>query len=61
MGKALADQYGIKFFETSAKNNVNIEEVFVTVAHEAFKMYKREPIPVPTQRPSTKEKKCCFS
>ncbi|KAI4300351.1 hypothetical protein L6164_033739 [Bauhinia variegata] len=24
-GKALADEYGIKFFETSAKTNLNVE------------------------------------
>jgi hypothetical protein len=28
-GKALADEYGIRFFETSAKNNSNVEEVRV--------------------------------
>ena len=26
-GKALADEYGIMFFETSAKSNINIDEV----------------------------------
>jgi hypothetical protein len=26
-GQALADEYGIKFFETSAKENLNVEEV----------------------------------
>ncbi len=26
-GKALADEYGIKFLETSAKNSINVEEV----------------------------------
>lgn len=26
-GQALADEYGIKFFETSAKDNLNVEEV----------------------------------
>lgn len=28
-GKALADEYGIQFFETSAKANTNVEEVSV--------------------------------
>ena len=28
-GKELADSYGIKFLETSAKNTVNIEELFI--------------------------------
>lgn len=26
-GKALADEYGIQFFETSAKDNIHVEEV----------------------------------
>lgn len=26
-GQALADEFGIQFFETSAKNNVNVDEV----------------------------------
>jgi GTPase SAR1 family protein len=26
-GQALADEYGIRFFETSAKDNLNVEEV----------------------------------
>lgn len=28
-GKALADEYKIRFFETSAKDNINVEEVGV--------------------------------
>jgi Ras-related protein Rab-8A len=26
-GQALADEYGIQFFETSAKNNIKVDEV----------------------------------
>lgn len=26
-GQALAEEYGIRFFETSAKDNINVEEV----------------------------------
>ena len=29
-GQALADEFGIRFFETSAKNNVNVDEVFTS-------------------------------
>ncbi|MQM10935.1 hypothetical protein Taro_043833 [Colocasia esculenta] len=33
-GQALADEYGIKFFETSAKTNLNVEQVFFSVARD---------------------------
>jgi len=33
-GQALADEYGVKFFETSAKTNLNVENVFFTIARE---------------------------
>ncbi|MED6207848.1 Ras- protein RABE1a [Stylosanthes scabra] len=33
-GQALADEYGIKFFETSAKTNMNVEEVFFSIARD---------------------------
>ncbi|KAL6128272.1 hypothetical protein ACLB2K_071627 [Fragaria x ananassa] len=33
-GQALADEYGIKFFETSAKTNLNVEEVFFSMARD---------------------------
>ncbi|OIW11227.1 hypothetical protein TanjilG_28318 [Lupinus angustifolius] len=33
-GQALADEYGIKFFETSAKTNLNVEEVFLSIARD---------------------------
>jgi Ras-related protein Rab-8A len=33
-GQALADEYGIIFFETSAKTNLNVENVFFTMARE---------------------------
>ncbi|CAM8910429.1 hypothetical protein QQ045_033137 [Rhodiola kirilowii] len=33
-GQALADEYGIKFFETSAKTNMNVEQVFFSIARD---------------------------
>uniref|UniRef100_A0A161ZXE4 Uncharacterized protein n=1 Tax=Daucus carota subsp. sativus TaxID=79200 RepID=A0A161ZXE4_DAUCS len=33
-GQALADEYGIKFFEASAKTNMNVEEVFFSIAKD---------------------------
>ena len=31
-GQALADEYGIKFFESSAKQDINVEKAFITIA-----------------------------
>ncbi|CAG8646810.1 18315_t:CDS:2, partial [Gigaspora rosea] len=31
-GQALADEFGIKFLEVSAKANINVEKVFITLA-----------------------------
>lgn len=33
-GKALAEKLGIKFIETSAKNSINVENAFFTMANE---------------------------
>jgi len=33
-GQALADQHSIRFFETSAKNSINIEEAFSTITRD---------------------------
>jgi len=33
-GQAIADEYGIKFFETSAKESHNVEEAFLSIARD---------------------------
>ncbi|CAI2380287.1 unnamed protein product [Moneuplotes crassus] len=39
-GKMLAEEYGIPFFETSVKNDQNVDEAFMAVAGEAIKSTK---------------------
>lgn len=45
--QALADQHGIKFYETSAKNNINVEEAFCRPHAVA------SPMPAPALRSSS--------
>lgn len=42
-GKSIADKYGMKFFETSAKMNVNIDEAFSTIAEDIVSGIKENP------------------
>ena len=36
-GRDFAQQYGMKFFETSAKNSTNVNEAFITMTQEVIK------------------------
>jgi Ras-related protein Rab-8A len=40
-GKQLADEYGLEFFETSAKSGLNISELFEHIAHSIIKDKKK--------------------
>jgi len=54
-GKAYADQLGIKFIETSAKNSVNVDNAFFTMANEIKSRVQR--VETPTPGPEQKEAK----
>lgn len=41
-GQALADEYGIQFFETSAKDNSNVDPVFVALAKDVMQRLQQE-------------------
>jgi len=49
-GKALADEYGVEFFETSAKDATNVELAFMTMVQDVKKKIidKSEATPQPT-------------
>ncbi|XP_013637659.1 PREDICTED: ras-related protein RABD1 [Brassica oleracea var. oleracea] len=42
-GKALADELGIPFLETSAKDSINVEQAFLTIAGEIKKKMGSQP------------------
>jgi len=48
-GKAYAEQLGIKFIETSAKNSVNVDNAFFTMANEIKARVQKVETPTPTQ------------
>jgi len=54
-GKAYADQLGIKFIETSAKNSVNVDNAFFTMANEIKSRVQK--VETPTPGPDQKEAK----
>jgi len=42
-GQKLADEYRIKFFETSAKNNINVEQAFYSIARDIKQRLMEDP------------------
>ena len=59
-GRELANQYGYQFFETSAKENINIDETFEALVTEIlsnFKDNKRESLTLSTNNIGKKKKK----
>lgn len=59
----LSEKYGnkISIFETSAKNNVNIEECFMTLAREIFnKKTGRQPVKKDPTGTTGESKSCCI-
>ena len=43
MGQALADEFKIKFFETSAKHNTDVDKSFLSIATEIVERLKENP------------------
>ncbi|KAL6595052.1 hypothetical protein ACP70R_048155 [Stipagrostis hirtigluma subsp. patula] len=50
-GQKLADEYGMQFFETSAKTNQNVEQVFFTIARD-IKQRLTETVAAATEAPT---------
>ena len=42
-GQALADEFGIKFFETSAKLNSNVDAAFLSIARDIVERLRENP------------------
>lgn len=45
MGEKLAKEHGIRFFETSAKSSINVDESFAALAQDILLMSNKKPGP----------------
>ena len=66
-GEKKAKEYNIKFFETSARNNINVKECFMCLIENIIEKYHDEFVKQPevkkievVENPKTKKKKCFF-
>lgn len=62
-GKALAEERGMRFFETSAKNNVNVTDAFESAASIVLNKLKQSRIPhtpksIPIDKPQPSSSSC---
>jgi len=63
-GQSIADEYNIKFFEASAKNNINVEEAFLTLARDikkrlVGKQFDQSNIDVSSPKSIEQKQSCC--
>jgi hypothetical protein len=61
-GSKLAKKLGYKFFETSAKLNLNIDEAFDGLIDEVLLNYKepiRDSMKLSSEQTKKEKKKCC--
>jgi Ras-related protein Rab-8A len=68
-GKKLATEFGIKFYETSAKLNLYVDEAFLSIAKDIVGRLKENPehygseggsVNLQKDKASTKSKSCCW-
>ncbi|KAJ5070772.1 small rab-related gtpase [Anaeramoeba ignava] len=53
-GKKLAEQLGYSFFETSSKENININEAFESLTNQIYQRVKQ----IPQEKPKNEKKDC---
>ena len=63
-GQKLAEENGMKFFETSAKADINVKEMFDYLSNEIFKNFEdkekeKENINIKKPKDDKEDKKCC--